>query len=321
VHFGYGNGGRSRQQSATLEHLPVAFSRRCVRGARPGRGGRRYRQIGRGKRTLAQRGRAGDSRRNRSDRPITTLDQGARPVQEPCHIHAMHDVELALCTQPVAHELVPLLDRLVEFDVPRAERELLVASFRSLVAAELAGAFARWTPHYDLALRRLADATDEDLLDPVFDYTPEPIDPPSEGLPDVRRQLGVHARLSAQLAAAEAAGARTLAAAFDHRTIGSDELETWFALCPDPGALDRRLRDAALGYLRETRAESQSPELEAELIDAVQRGLARADIHRMLVQPRARARATLRDRHPDRRGDCDRAQLPGRATGTDGAVG
>jgi hypothetical protein len=191
----------------------------------------------------------------------------------------MHDIELLLCTRPVSPELVPLLDQIVEWDAPRTKRAALVSPFRSLIVAELAGSGDRWTPHYDQALRTLARDSDEDLLDPSWDDVADPVR--SDRFEQVRKQLAIHTRLCERIALAESGGARTLAAAFECLAIPGNELHTWFLLCPDRKALDRRLRDAALSYLRGTRAESRSPEVEDELLEAVLTGRAAPDLHRL----------------------------------------
>jgi hypothetical protein len=186
----------------------------------------------------------------------------------------MHDVELWLCTHPIAQRLVPLLDALAAWHVPQADRAPLVDELGALVAAELAGARLRWTPHYDRALRWLERASARDLLEPAWDYGPDPS--PCERFGDVRVDLRHHRHLCEQLALAETRGARTLGDAFDLLTIGSDQLGMWFALCPDLEALDRRLRAAAARYLHATRADRV---LEQQLIDAVHQRKSAPEIH------------------------------------------
>ncbi|MBA2545221.1 MAG: hypothetical protein H0V17_36600 [Deltaproteobacteria bacterium] len=125
------------------------------------------------------------------------------------------------CTHPVATALVPLLDALVDWEQPRATRAPFAAELRAVVEAELAIP-NRWTPHYDRALRWLAAATDDDLLEPMASYELDPV--PWDRFAMVRRDLETHAHLVDQLVAAEALGARTLGQAFELSTITRDQL-------------------------------------------------------------------------------------------------
>jgi hypothetical protein len=205
-------------------------------------------------------------------------------------------VELLLCTHPVAPEVVPLLDQVENWDQPRETRAPLVLELRRIVTAELEGAAARWTPHYDRGLHAIALATDDDLLEPQWEDALAPM--PYTRMAHARTPLATHAHLCARLSGAEAVGARTLAGAFAQLTIGNGELPMWFALCPDRDALDRRLRAAALAYLRATREHSPSLELEDELLASVEARAPRTEIHLLrmrwfIAQPSSQRQCAL----------------------------
>lgn len=198
----------------------------------------------------------------------------------------MHDRELFLCIHPVDPRLAPLLAKLGKLDLERERRAACADELRSIATAELVDAANRWTPHYDRGLRAIVESSADLLLEPQWDYDPSAEYDPSRydecftryaPTSHIEKPLDVHTRLLAQLEAAERAGARTLAAAFDLLTIDTRELPIWFELCPAPDALDRRLRAAAFAYLRATRVH----DLDDELLAAIERGAPAAEIHRL----------------------------------------
>lgn len=192
----------------------------------------------------------------------------------------MHDIELLLCTHPVHAELASLIGRITDWLKP--SRELLLPELRALVAAELADAAIRWTPYYDLGLRRYANASDYELLEPDYDYADEVT--PLDRMGSARRCLSDHAHLVAQFEEARQRGAWTLADAFDTLTLDPTELSLWFGLCPDKDALDGRLRAAASSYLRETAHESPDLALEQAMFAAVRDGVERYKLHDLRMQ-------------------------------------
>lgn len=202
-------------------------------------------------------------------------------VQQPDRVS---DVELLFCMVPAAHDVLPLLDLVSDWETPVEQRSPEVPVLVELVARERAMTSTRWTPHYDGALAKLAVASDRELLEPCWTYPPcesgafyasEPYD----RWTGVRRQLATHSRLCDQFAVAESRGARTLADAFDRVVIGSDQLADWFALHPDPEALDRRLRRAAHAYLAATPPGGSLAEIDADLIAAVVGGRSPTEVH------------------------------------------
>lgn len=198
----------------------------------------------------------------------------------PWHRRVVHDIELLLCTHPVHANLTSLLDRIADWE--KLSRELLVPELRALVATELADTAARWTPYYDLGLRRYAKARDDELLHPAYGYEPDAA--PRDRMAHARRCLDDHARMVERFQEALQRGGYTLAAAYSMLAIRTSELSLWFGLCPDRDALDQRLRAAASGYLRDTMHDSPDRELEQAMFAAVTDKIARDKLHDLRMQ-------------------------------------
>jgi len=159
----------------------------------------------------------------------------------------LNDVELLFCTHPIPDELLAQFERVADFRVDNRAPQL--RELQAIARPELATAKARWTPHYDAALRDIVERGDKLIAEAAWDYaTEEPYE--HHEATKVREKLRVHARLVEQFVDAQARGARMLSDAYELCTIGTNELADWLALAPDQDALLARARDACIAYLR-----------------------------------------------------------------------